>query len=160
MPHTLSPGLTSTARVQVFGYIRDLAILRCDGLSAKELILLRMVAAAPTAADMTEKQGKKTGQKILGSLLDLAEVFLREFYQLTVVPQVSSPEDYETAASACTQRASRPPAVPPPLLTGGHEPMHVARRPMDRPEHLHRTSERIYEGESAGRDPRGRRAAL
>ena len=89
-----------------FGYMRDLAVLRCDGLSAKELTLLRMVAAAPCAMDMTEKCQTNTGKKILGSLLDLAESFLREFYQTTVVPHVTSIEDYETAASACAQQAS------------------------------------------------------
>ena len=84
----------------VFGYMRDLAVLRCDGLSAKELILLRMVAAAPCAMDMNEKSQKGAGKKILGSLLDLADTFLREFYQTTVAPHVASIEDYETAASA------------------------------------------------------------
>ena len=84
----------------VFGYMRDLAVLRCDGLSAKELILLRMVATAPCAMDMNEKSQKGAGKKILGSLLDLADTFLREFYQTTVAPHVASIEDYETAASA------------------------------------------------------------
>ena len=88
--------------------MRDLAVLRCEGLSAKELILLRMVAAAPCAMDMTEKYQASIGKKILGSLLDLAESFLREFYQTTVVPHVTSIEDYETAASACAQQAFAP----------------------------------------------------
>ena len=108
----LAPLTRALHSIGMFGYMRDLAVLRCDGLSAKELILLRMVAAAPCAKDVTEKCQTNTGKKILGSLLDLAHSFLREFYQTTVVPHVTSTEDYETAASACAQRAERTPSAP------------------------------------------------
>ena len=84
----------------VFWHMRDLAVLRCESLKAKELTLLRMVAAAPSAVEMSEKRKTNTGKKILGSLLDLAKSFLRDFYQTTIAPHVTSIEDYETAASA------------------------------------------------------------
>ena len=94
----------------VFRHMRDLAVLRCDGLSSKELILLRMVAAAPCAADVARKRPAKVGMRVLNSLISLGEAVIREFFLTTVRHHVSSKEDYESAASSyqCEGQTRKP----------------------------------------------------
>jgi len=91
----------------VFQCMRDVALLRSDGLCAKELILLRMVVAAPCAVDalrITSTDAKRSrtvrGERFLDSLMDLAEVFIAEFFKYDVQPNAECREDYVAAASA------------------------------------------------------------
>lgn len=91
----------------VFQCMRDLATLRSDGLCAKELILLRMVVAAPCAVDAmritgadAKRPGRVRSERFLGSLLDLAEMFIANFFKYDVVANSKCREDYVAAASA------------------------------------------------------------
>lgn len=91
----------------VFQCMRDVALLRSEGLCAKELILLRMVVAAPCAVDAlritsadAKRRGRARGERFLDSLLDLAEAFIAEFFKYDVAANSECREDYVAAASA------------------------------------------------------------